>query len=872
MKKPYSLYILLSIPIAVLTIACSEPQTYNVNTVMPLNEGWSFKMKNDSLWLPATIPGTVHTDLLENGKIPQPFYRDNEKSLQWIDKEDWIYRCKFSVDSALLTRRQAMLFFKGLDTYASITLNGEEILETDNMFRQWKAEISSILHKEDNILEITFHSPIQQGLKKLEESGYGLPAVNDQSENGGLGNKKVSVFTRKAPYHYGWDWGPRFVTSGIWRPVEIVFTDLAQIENVYYKQNNILVEEAIIDAEVNIDAVVPGNYTIQIISPDHSDVYAEQKMYLEAGANSVTLPFHIPAPRLWWPNGMGEQYRYSFKTILSEHETIIDTLATRIGLRSIRLVREPDSTGTSFFFRVNGKPVFAKGANYIPNDNFLPRVSDEKYKYIVESAAKANMNMLRVWGGGIYENDIFYELCDKQGIMVWQDFMFACSMYPGDDEFLDNVYQEAIDNLIRLRNHASIVLWCGNNEIDGAWCEGDMNCGWGWKQRYTPEQRKTIWCSYDTLFHKILPDIVRTYDGIRDYWPSSPQADWGKHASYNSTSGDMHYWGVWHGKQPFSEYYHVVGRFMSEYGFQSFPDYQSVKQFTMPHDWDVESDVMMAHQRSGMGNRRIVEYMRELYPVPEEFTDLLYMGQVLQAEGIKQAIHAHRAHKSYCMGTLYWQLNDCWPAASWSSIDYYGSWKALHYYVKKAYEPVITAFIPDDNNVIISICSDDPVSRKVQLYYAIKDFKGNTLDEQVLPSSLNPEKAIIAARLKKEEIFSNYNTKEIYLEAKVLDNGQVITKDIYFFEAAKDLHLPVPVIRTEINKKKDQYKITLSTDKLARNVYLYFEGCETQFSDNYFDLLPGETKIITCKAVEKDEQPSVELQIKVLNNLVDFNN
>jgi len=398
-----------------------------------------------------------------------------------------------------------------------------------------------------------------------------------------------------------------------------------------------------------------------------------------------------------------------------------------------------------------------------------------------------------------------------------------------------------------------------------------MNCGWSWKQRYTPEQRKEIWHAYDTLFHKMLPDITETYDGTRDYWPSSPQADWGEHASYASTSGDMHYWGVWHGLHPFTEFYTHVGRFMSEYGFQSFPDLQSVKQFTLPGDRDVGSEVMMAHQRSGLGNQRIVEYMRELYPVPQKFSDLLYVGQVLQAEGIKQAIHAHRAHKPYCMGTLYWQLNDCWPAASWSSIDYYTSWKALHYYAKKAYEPVILAFIPDKENIVISICSDQPEAKKVQLYYAIKDFQGNTLDEQVFPSELDPTQAMVAVRIPKSKILDKYNTREIYLEAKILDEGNVIARNIYFFEAAKDLHLPLAEINSQVDRTKDYYRVTLSSNTLARNVYLSMENCQMQFSDNYFDLLPGETKTVMYKAPGEDEDQCKELKIKILNNLLDFN-
>ncbi len=868
MKRLAYIYCLLMIPVAFVFYSCNKIKAYDVKTVIDLNEGWTFQMKGDTAWLPAHVPGCVHTDLLSNNKIPDPFYRANEKALQWIDKEDWIYSCEFELDKEQIDHKQIDLVFEGLDTYAKVYLNDKPVLQADNMFRTWRTDITDLLMEGTNHLKIEFVSAITVGLEKLEALGYGLPAVNDQSENGGLGNKRVSIFTRKAPYHFGWDWGPRFVTSGIWRPVKLIMTDHAEILNTHFKQVYITREEANIDAVVEVKTPEAGNYRISIQSDNNSKTYISNAFDLEEGPNTLVLPFLIKDPKLWWPNGMGDQNLYKFKTLLSKNNTLTDSLSETIGIRSIELVRKPDTAGASFYFRVNGKAVFAKGANYIPNDNFLARVSDEKYESIISSAAEANMNMIRVWGGGIYENDIFYDLCDKYGLMVWQDFMFACSMYPGDHTFLENVRQEAIDNVKRLRNHASLALWCGNNEIDVAWCEGNTDCGWRWKEKYTKKQKKYIWHSYDTLFHNILPDVVEQYDGILEYWPSSPQADWGVHASYESTSGDRHFWGVWHGKLPFSAFYENVGRFMSEYGFQSFPSMPSIKKFTLPEDRDVLSDVMLSHQRSGRGNSLILKYMKDLYPVPKEFEKLLYLGQVLQAEGIKQAIHAHRANKPYCMGTLYWQLNDCWPAASWSSIDYYTSWKALHYFARKAYQPVILAFIPDDEKIIISVCSDSEQEQTVQLSYAIKNFKGEVLEEHTLDTELNPERSVIAATIDKKTMARNYNTKEIFLEARLADSKKVIARELYFADVPKNLHLPEVTLESTIQKSGDELSVELASDKLVRNVYLYFEGCNTQFSDNYFDLLPGEKTTVSCKISEEIKVEEKELLIISLNDIL----
>lgn len=855
---------LLTVLLSVLT-SCNKAMSYHAKEVEVLSRNWEFKMKGDTTWMPATVPGCVQTDLAANNKISDPFYRTNEKTIQWIDKKDWIYKCTFQVDSSQLQYRQITMCFNGLDTYAKVKLNGNHVLDADNMFRTWKAEVKPFLIAGKNELEIEFASPTTTGLRKLEENGYKLPAVNDLSEIGELGDKKISVFTRKAPYQYGWDWGPRIVTIGIWRPVELILSDYARIEDVFFKQIDITEKKAKLDAIIEINAQITGDYNIKIDAEPGNPLLsvANSSFYLKSGNNTVTLPILIQNPKIWWPNGMGEQNRYKFKVTLESNDQVIDTLSENIGLRSLKLIRKPDSAGKSFYFEVNGKPVFAKGANYIPNDNFLSRVTKEKYEYIIKSAAEANMNMIRVWGGGIYEDDILYDLCDKYGILIWQDFMFACSMYPGNEEFLNNVQAEIVDNVKRLRNHASIALWCGNNEIDAAWCQGSPDCGWGWKQQYTTKQQNEIWHNYDTLFHKIMPSVISALDNTHSYWPSSPTADWGVHSSYESGSGDVHYWGVWHGNEPFDAFYSRIGRFMSEYGFQSFPDIETIKKFTLPEDRNIDSEVMRWHQRSGYGNQRIIDYMKELYPIPTDFEKILYVSQVMQAEAIKQAINAHRANKPYCMGSLYWQLNDCWPVASWSGIDYYGHWKALHYFAKKAYQPVTISFVPNNDSLSISINNDTYQSKQLELQYKLIDFEGKELFNKSIPNEISPEKSNRTVILNLKDLKENYRPSDVVLVATVMEQGKEIYSDNFYLEIPKKLKLPKADLSYEIKQEGNTIYISIETKKLIKNLFVSIPGTEVQFSDNYFDLLPGESKTIHC-SLPNESKISKEL-IKLIS-------
>ncbi len=825
-----------------------------------IDQNWKFRQVSTETWHPATVPGCVHTDLLNNRLIQDPFYRTNEKTLQWIDKKDWEYESAFVIDDEMLKFSQLELYFKGLDTYAEVRLNGTLILTADNMFREWLADVKPYLKKGENKIHILFRSPIQIGLQKLEALGFPLPAVNDQSENGELGDKKVSVFTRKAGYHYGWDWGPRFVTSGIWRPILLRGWDDARITHVQVIQEQLTDEMAKMKAIAMVKVDVPGEYSVSMAIQDGNPSEPQKKVLLSKGIHSVELSFTIAQPKRWWSHGLGEPFLYQIQTSLAREKILLDQYTVSTGLRTIRIVQEPDDAGKSFYVELNGVPVFMKGANYIPGDNFLNRITPEEYQKIIALAVDANMNMLRVWGGGIYEDDFFYDLCDRNGILIWQDFMFGCSMYPGDEAFLENVRLEAEDNVRRLRNHPCIALWCGNNEIDVAWSQFDEKGGWGWKQQYNTKQREEIWKAYDRIFHKILPEVIRENDPDRFSWPSSPMAGEGKHAGYETQSGDIHYWGVWHGLHRFEDFRKYVGRFMSEYGFQSFPEFKSVKSYTVPSDWDIESEVMAAHQRSGIGNLRIKQYMDWYYKIPSDFESFLYVGQVLQAEAIKSAIETHRRRMPHNMGTLYWQLNDCWPVASWSGTDYYRRWKAMHYFVRNAFSEVLVSPVIEGKNVEIHVVSDRLQPIEAGMEMKLMDFEGNVLKE-VFKNVRIPANS--SGKFYSEELNSFLKgnpADEVFVYVKVLENSGLLSENTLFFESPKDLRLPKPNVVPELRATVGGVLITLKTDVFAKNIFLETEG-EAFFSDNYFDLLPGLSLTIFCKT----EMPLAELekQLKV---------
>ncbi len=835
--KGYKMKVILSIVMMTLLF---QQSVYSQD--MFVLEDWKFRQVGENEWYKADVPGTVHTDLLYNKLINDPFYRLNEHNLQWIDKVDWEYTTDFNLTNKMNSADKLLLVFEGLDTYATVFLNNKLIYTGTNMFVGSTIELNPDSLLPENNLHIVFKSPITEGIERLTKYSIALPGDNDQSALGGLENTKVSMFTRKAGYHYGWDWGPRLVTSGIWRNVYIKTCNKATINDLHIDQISINQQEAKLNAIAEVSNFTNEAFSLNIYV---NDVLVANKpaAHLKT-TGEINYQFKITNPILWWPNGHGNQHLYTIRAeIVGNTGNKIDDRQLNIGLRTAQLIREADKHGESFYFKINGKPVFVKGANYIPNDVFLPRVTPNKYEHIISSAANANINMLRVWGGGIYENSLFYELCDKYGIMVWQDFMFACAMYPGNDEFLKEVEQEAIYNIKRLRNHPSIVLWCGNNEIEQAWAQYDENRGWGWKQRYTGAQREIIWKSYDTLFHKILPDLVKQYDANTDYWHSSPSAGMGKLASHTNTSGDMHYWGVWHGGEPIESFTTHIARFMSEYGFQSFPEYESVKQYSMPEDWNILSEVMTSHQRSNIGNQRINEYMGHSYKQPAGFEDQLYVGQLLQAEAMKTAIEAHRSAMPYCMGSLYWQLNDCWPVASWSGIDYYGRWKAMHYFVREAFKTQIVHVARKGTKLEIIGISDGIVS-DVTLRVNLMDFSGKSLWNRSYSVAMPSNGSIILTSIDLDKIPLLQNKDNSLLYVTLVKNGKVIDSDIYYSDLPKNLKLPFPDINKYISQKEGGFEIELYSKNLCKNLMLVSEGNAYTFSDNFFDILPGETRVI----------------------------
>lgn len=856
LKKPV-LFIIANAMILLCSCGTNDPA---IVIQKEINTGWTFRQAGEEKWLPAEVPGCVHTDLMTNGIIEDPFYRLNEHDVQWIDKTDWEYKTIFHVDDNMLGCDRIQLDFKGIDTYAEIFVNSKQLFQADNMFREWQADLKDLIKAGENELHIILRSPILKGIEKYDAQGFVIPVSdNDLAEIGAVeGNKKVSVYTRKAGYHFGWDWGPRLVTSGIWRPVYLVAWNGARIENIQLKQNHLNEKEANLTAVFEVEANVATDATISI--ENEGVELAKASIKLIKGISTYPVDFKIENPKLWWTNGLGEANLYTIRGKLAVENRITEK-SERIGLRKLELVRDKNEKGTSFYFKLNGVPVFMKGANYIPNDVFLPRVTRENYKKVVKTAQISNMNMLRIWGGGIYENDEFYDLCDEAGILIWQDFMFACAMFPGDQAFLDNVKAEAVDNIKRLRNHPCIALWCGNNEILGAWYQ------WGWKktaEAKSKEDADKIWKAYEDIFHHVLPEAVKAHDASRSYWSSSPSSGTGIVA--DMVNGDEHYWGVWWGKEPFTTYATHIARFMSEYGFQSFPELKTIRQYALPEDYRIDSRVMNSHQRSSIGNKTIEYYMLQEYRQPKDFESFLYVNHVLQAEGIKFALEGHRRAMPYCMGSLYWQINDCWPVASWSSTDYYQRWKALQYYVKKGFEPVLVSPYTDGQQFKVGIVNDHLNEVDGKLVLGIMDFDGKVLwekDEQVkIPA--NSSSDFFKVIMKEFEPLKD--THNLLFYTKLIQHGKVVSHNSFFFRPFKELDIPSPKVEYTIEKADSGFNIRLVTDKLAKNVYLQIEDEEGFFSDNYFDMLPGEELVIQLETSITEEKLKQVLSVRTLDD------
>lgn len=816
---------------------------YQKPQVFTLHSDWTFCQVGDTLWSDAKVPGTIHQDLINHNRIPNPFYGMNEEAVQWVENEDWMYRTSFVVTEEQLNRDAAVLELDGLDTYADVFLNGALILRSDNMFVGHKVPVKSVLRKGENRLLIRFRSAVKEALPQWETNGFDYPADNDHS------SKRVSIYTRKAPYSYGWDWGIRLATCGIWRPVRLVFSDVARIEDYYVRQASVSASKADVDNRLEITNVTSQPVSALLKVAYHytaNDTKEVQKQIeLRPGENTVSLPVMIDNPHLWMPNGWGEPSLYKFTASVSVDGVEVASQERQVGLRSIRVVMEDDEHGKSFYFEVNEHPMFAKGANFIPDDALLPNVTPERYKRILEDVKAANMNMLRVWGGGIYEDDKFYDEADRNGILIWQDFLFACTTYPHDPLFLKRVEAEAEYNIKRLRGHASLAMWCGNNEI----YEGVRY--WGWKNKYTAEAFAEMNRGYDVLFRQLLPDMVKRFDSDRFYMHGSPyEANWGRPESWKIA--DSHNWGTWYGRKPFESFDSEIPRFMSEYGFQAFPEMKTIRTFAEEKDFELESPVMNAHQKATIGNALIKQTMSLYYKVPAKFEDLVYVGLVLQGHGMRHGIEAHRRNCPYCMGSLFWQLNDSWPVVSWSSIDYYGNWKAMQYQSQRAFAPVLINAIKEGDDLCVYLISDELQDRDdVRLTVELMDFDGKSHGKWTQNGKLTANTSMLFLKKRVDEFLSKQDAATSFLRFTLkAKNGAALADEVFYFAYPKDQKLPEARIETSVKKRGEAIEMTLKTDKLARDIFIEVPVQGVRFSDNFFDLLPGQRKKITITSPE----------------------
>lgn len=832
--------------------ASAQSQTY------VLDKGWEFSQAGSNEWMSARVPGTVHQDLLDHGRLPDPFYGMNEQKVQWVEKEDWLYRTVFTVTADQLKSDAAWLTFEGLDTYADVYLNGSLLLKADNMFVGHKLAVKDVLREGENRLMIRFRSPVEETAPQWDTDGFNYPADNDHSE------KRMSVYTRKAPYSYGWDWGIRLATSGIWRPVKLTFCNGAAIDDFFVRQQEVTEQVAKVDNQLEINNVTttPKEAQVKVVY-----AYGEQAdtltrtVVLQPGKNSLSMPAWIEKPHLWMPNGWGDPALYTFTATVSIDGKEVASREEAIGLRSIRVVMEDDKDGKSFYFEVNGKPMFAKGSNYIPGDALLPNMTGERYARLFEDIRAANMNMVRVWGGGIYEDDRFYEEADRNGILVWQDFIFACTTYPHDPTFLKRVSEEAVYNMRRLRNHASLAMWCGNNEI----YEGMRY--WGWKDKYSPVVWKEMTEGYDVLFRQLLPELVEANDPGRFYMHGSPyEANWGRPESWKIA--DSHNWGTWYGQKPFESLDTEIPRFMSEYGFQAFPEMKTIRMFASPEDYELESPVMNAHQKASIGNFLIKKTMALYYKVPEKFEDLIYAGLILQGQGMRHGIEAHRRHRPYCMGSLPWQLNDSWPVVSWSSIDYYGNWKAMHYQIRRAFAPVLVDAIKEGNNLSYYIMSDRLTDEELTLNLELMDFNGKVYRKQKVDGLLPANTSKLFYQEPVEQALAGRDSATTFMHMVVKSKkGEVLSDEIYYFAHPKDQLLPKTPLQWQVKQKKGYCEVTVKADKLARDIFIEVPVQGVRFSDNFFDLLPGQKKKVIITSPDGKSLDHLQVTVHQLSDV-----
>jgi len=787
--------------------------------IFDLNGRWQFRAINKyrtlppnvsdvTCWMDGTVPGTVHTDLLAREKIPDPFFGINELDVQWIDTQQWLYRREFNLLEKILEEDTVDLVAKGLDTYADIRVNGKMAGNTSNMFVEHRFSVKKFLRTGKNTIEILFDSPTVRS-KSLERN-YGTLDVARES---------YRVYVRKSQYSFGWDWGPKLTTSGIWRNIFLEAYSVARLVDPFVKTIAVNRQNAVVEVSVDAEKLGDELLTLQL-SVVGWDATIEQTV--RVSGKRVKFQVQIPRPHLWWPNGYGDQPMYTAILTLLHEGIELHSIEVPFAIRTVRLLQKKDSHGESFIFEINGQKVFCKGANWIPSDSFIPRIPDSTYEKLLSMAKDAHMNMIRVWGGGIYEQDIFYNLCDRLGLMIWQDFMFACGEYPQRQWFVRQVKDEAEKVVKRLRNHPSIVLWCGNNECEWIFCTGNPE--------KTPNDMRGA-----EIFRDVLPKVCRRLDGTRPYWRSTP---FGRGFPNSESNGNHHQWMVWSAWKDFEEYTKNHARFVTEFGFQAPANPITFEEITLPKDRHPQSAVMEHHNKQEEGTERLFRFQAAHYRVDSGFNEFSYKAQLVQAEALKTGVEHWRRRKFRTAGSLFWQLNDCWPASSWSAIDSSLRPKAAYYYAKKFFAPILVSFKRTIRGVEVWISNDllEKVSGISDL--TLRSFEGKVIWKKSFQHIVPPnssKKIFVLDPM----VYSKSDPSSHYFLAQFIAHGLIVSENRLFFVEPKYLRLPQVKISTSI--KRENFLI-LRSSGFVKNVCIEIGRADLVFDDNYFDLDAGAEK------------------------------
>jgi len=810
--------------------------------VLPLSTaGWQFRdSKRGALWRTAVVPGCVHGDLKHHGLIPDPFWASNEADLQWVEESDWDYRVKFTTPAAMLAETVVDLVAEGLDTVATVTLNGREVARTENMFTGYRWNVKPLLRTGKNELQVHFDSAMKY--IRSHRAGHRPREMNDP--------KGGCTVIRKQQCQFGWDWGPRFVTAGIWRDIFLEGWSENRLESIKLRQEHRKNGSVVIHlkpelAQADPTAICHWRLTLGTIA-------------VAEGRGPKILVEH---PQLWWPNGQGEQPLYQLAVeVIRPDGSVIGDWTQRIGLRTIVLDRHPDQWGESFQFVVNGRPVFAKGTNWIPAHSLVAGLKRADYEHDLTSAVQAHMNMVRVWGGGIYESEDFYDICDELGLLVWQDFMFACTRYPADAAFVDSVKFESEHQIRRLRHRACLALWCGNNEVFGS------NVA-----ELTVDPKKLA--EYETVFHEALPGVVAAHDGITGYWPSSPwHGDRDASHEAGEKRGDTHDWDVWHNRQPAKDYEKHDFRFVSEFGMQSFSSPETQTTFCPPDDANIFGPAMENHQKNRSGNQRILDYISRRYRFPKNQESLIYLSQLNQAHCVQTGVEHWRRNTPRCMGALYWQLNDCWPVTSWSSLEFTGRWKALHHAARRFFAPaLVSAHVPGEEvetignyrqstvrKVHLYTVYDAPVPQKGLLRWDLFHLDGQRLLQGRRPVALQPGRSVKQKSLDLAKPLAKHGSASIYLHIVLEIEGNIVSEDTVFLASPRFLALPTAKASVSVSMRTPSLaRLTFTSPVFQHRLAFELPGLEHRSSDNFFDLYPGVAKTVDVELAHPQPEAGV---------------